>query len=292
MEDANFVPESERIAVFDNDGTLWTEQPLYIQALFSMDIVRELAPSHPEWKNEQPFKAVLEGDKEALVKTGEEGLLKIVMAAHAGLTEAEFAQRVRGWLAVAKHPTLNRPYTELVYQPMLELLAYLRENHFKIFIVSGGGVSFMRVFAEEVYGVPPERVIGSQMVIHYEYKDGKPVIVREGQPFFLNDKSAKPLAIQRVIGRRPVMAFGNSDGDLQMIEWTTAGEGARFGALVKHTDADREFLYDKDSSVGRLDEAEKRALKDGWLVVDMKRDWKQVFPPSKKADNTPSAEPN
>ncbi|MDH5265103.1 MAG: haloacid dehalogenase-like hydrolase [Betaproteobacteria bacterium] len=273
----DFVPPAERIAVFDNDGTLWAEQPAYFQLFFAIDRVKALAPRHPEWKTRQPFKAAIEGDLKALVASGEKGILELVMASHAGTTTDEFQQIVREWLAGARHPKYERPYTELVYQPMLELLAYLRANGFKTFIVSGGGIEFLRAWAEPVYGIPPEQVIGSSIVTKFEVRDGKPVLVRLPEMKFIDDKADKPVGISQHIGRRPIAAFGNSDGDFEMLQWTTAGKGARLGALVHHTDAQREFAYDRESHIGRLKRGLDEAPARGWLVVDMKRDWKRVF---------------
>jgi phosphoglycolate phosphatase-like HAD superfamily hydrolase len=272
------VPEPERIATFDNDGTLWAEQPAYFQLFFAMDRTKALAPQHPEWKATQPFKAVLEGDMRTLAAAGEKGVAELVMATHAGMTTEEFAGIVRDWIATAQHPRFGRPYTELVYQPMLELLGYLRANGFKTYIVSGGGVEFMRVFAERVYGIPPEQVVGSTIVTEFRMKDGKPVLLRQPRLDFIDDKEGKPVAINKFIGRRPILAFGNSDGDRQMLQWTAAGAGARLMGLVHHTDADREYAYDRQSSIGRLDKALDEAVAEGWTVVDMKRDWRRVFP--------------
>ena len=277
----DFVLPAERIAVFDNDGTLWAEQPLYVQLAFALDRVKELAPKHPEWKIKQPFKAALDGDMKTLAASGEHGIIELVMATHAGNTTEEFAQIVKDWLAKAKHPKTNRPYTEMVYQPMLELLAYLRSNNFKTYIVSGGGIEFMRPWTEKVYGVPPEQVIGSSIRTKFEMYDGNPVIVRLPEINFIDDKAGKPVGINQYIGRRPIAAFGNSDGDLQMLQWTTAGQGARLALLVHHTDAEREWAYDKDSSVGRLDKALTEAAAKGWTVVDMKHDWNVIYPPAK-----------
>ena len=273
----DFVPAAERIATFDNDGTLWSEKPAYFQLMFAVDRVRALAGEHPEWKDKQPFKGVLEGDLEAVAATGEQGLLELVMASHAGMTTTEFEEIVRDWLLTARHPELDRPYTELVYQPMLELLDYLRFNGFKTFITSGGGIEFMRPWVEQAYGIPPEQVVGSSIKTKYEIRDGEPVLVRLPEIDFIDDKEGKPVGINSHIGRRPIASFGNSDGDFQMLEWTTAGEGARLGVLIHHTDAEREWAYDRDSHVGRLsrglDEAEDR----GWVVVDMKDDWKTIY---------------
>jgi phosphoglycolate phosphatase-like HAD superfamily hydrolase len=273
-----FVPPAERIAAFDNDGTLWTEQPIYVQLAFALDRVRALAPGHPEWKDRQPFKAVLEHDTKALLGAGERGLLELLAATHAGMTTEEFTRTVQDWMAQARHPRFQRPYPELVYQPMLELLAYLRARGFKTFIVSGGGVDFMRAWAERAYGIPPEQVVGSTGATRYELREGSPVLVRLPQVDLVDDKAGKVVGIHRFIGRRPILAFGNSDGDLQMLQWTAAGHGARFMGLVHHTDAEREWAYDRTSSVGQLDAALDDALARGWTVVDMKRDWNTVFP--------------
>jgi phosphoglycolate phosphatase-like HAD superfamily hydrolase len=274
----DFVPVEERIAVFDNDGTLWAEQPVYFQFAFAMDQVKALAPQHPEWRDRQPFKAVLEGDREALAASGDHGLLEIIAATHTGMTTEEFSAIVADWIETARHPRFERPYTELAYQPMLELLDYLRDHDFKTFIVSGGGVEFMRVFAEQVYGIPPEQVVGSSGVVKFEVQpDGKPVLIKEPKVEFVDDGPGKPVGINRFIGRRPIMAFGNSDGDLQMLQWTTAGEGPRFALIVHHTDAEREWAYDRDSHIGRLDKALDEASAKGWTVVDMKADWRTIF---------------
>ena len=275
---ADFVPLPERIAVFDNDGTLWAEKPMYVQLVFALDRVKALAPAHPQWKDKQPFKAALEGDFKTVAAGGEHALVELIMATHAGMTTDAFAQVVKDWLATAKHPRFNRPYTDLVYQPMLELLAYLRANGFKTFIVSGGGIEFMRPWTEKVYGIPPEQVVGSSIKTRFELRDGTPVLVRLPEINCVDDKAGKPVGIQMHIGRRPIAAFGNSDGDLQMIQWTTAGPGARFGLIVHHTDADREYAYDLQSSVGRLDKALDEAKRQGWTVMDMKQDWKRIFP--------------
>lgn len=279
---SDFVPESQRIATFDNDGTLWSEQPAYFQLLFAIDRVKELAPQHPEWKNEQPFKAVLEGDMKALAAAGEKGLLQLVMATHAGMTTTEFEMIVKDWIATARHPVSKRPYTEMVFQPMLELLDYLRANGFKTFIVSGGGIEFMRPWVENVYGVPPEQVVGSSIKTKFELKDGKPVLTRLPEINFIDDKDGKPVGINEHIGRRPIAAFGNSDGDLQMLQWTTAGEGPRFALYVHHTDAEREWAYDRKSHIGKLDKGLDEAKAKGWTVVDMKKDWKVIYPPDAK----------
>ena len=273
----DFVAPAERIAVFDNDGTLWSEQPMYGQLAFAIDRVKALAPSHPEWKTTQPFKAVLEGDAKGLADSGQLGLLQLVMATHAGTTTEEFDRIVMDWIATAKHPKTGRLYTEMVYQPMLELLAYLRANGFKTFIVSGGGIEFMRPWAERVYGIPPDQVIGSSIKTKYEVRGGTPVLARLPELNFIDDKEGKPVAIHEHIGRRPIAAFGNSDGDFQMLEWTTAGAGPRFAMIVHHDDAAREVAYDRESSIGRLARGLDEAATRGWVVVSMKQDWRRVF---------------
>jgi phosphoglycolate phosphatase-like HAD superfamily hydrolase len=275
---AQFVAPEARIATFDNDGTLWSEQPMYFQGIFAFDRVKALAPKHPEWKTKQPFKGILENDMKAVAAAGEKGLAEVIAVTHSGMTTDEFAQIVKDWLAQAKHPRLKRPYTDLVYQPMLEVLAYLRANGFKTFIVSGGGIDFMRVFTEQVYGIPPEQVVGSVGETRFEMRSGKPVLVKLPKLSLLDDKAGKPVGIHRFIGRRPILAFGNSDGDQQMLEWTAAGDGARFMGLVHHTDAQREWAYDRQSSIGRLDKALDEATAKGWTVVDMKRDWRKIYP--------------
>ena len=278
----DFVPVAERIATFDNDGCLWSEQPMYFQAFFIFDRIKALAPQHPEWKDKEPFASVLKGDVKSALAGGEHALIEMAMATHAGLTSEEFDKIVADWLATAKHPKTGKPYTDMVYQPMLELLAYLRANDFKTFIVSGGGIDFLRVFAEKTYGIPPEQVIGSSIKAKYEVRDGKPVIVKIPELDFIDDKAGKPVGIHQHIGRRPIFAAGNSDGDFQMLEWTTAGNGARFGLFVHHTDAEREFAYDRESSIGRLDKGLDEAPKRGWTVVDMKADWKTIYPEAGK----------
>ena len=278
---ADFVPVAERIATFDNDGTLWSEQPLYFQFIFMMDRVKALAPQHPEWQTEEPFRSVLAGDTKGALGGGEAGLVKLTMATHAGMTTDEFSKIVTDWLAKARHPKLKRPYTALVYQPMLELLAYLRANGFKTFIVSGGGIEFIRTFAEKVYGVPPEQVIGSSIKTKFEMRGGKAVIVRLAVVDFIDDGPGKPVGIQKFIGRRPIAAFGNSDGDLQMLQWTAAGTGPHFALIVHHTDAEREWAYDRKSPIGKLDKALDEAKARGWTVVSMKDDWKTIYPPDK-----------
>jgi phosphoglycolate phosphatase-like HAD superfamily hydrolase len=276
---ANFVPPAERIAVFDNDGTLWTEQPLYFQLAFAIDRVRALAPRRPEWKDLQPFKGLVEGDIQPLVTSGAQGLQAIVAATHAGLTTEEFSGVVSDWIASARHPRFRRPYTDLVYQPMRELLNYLRSNGFKTFIVSGGGIEFMRVFVESNYGIPPEQVVGSYGKTRFEITaDGGPLLIKEPNIEFVDDGPGKPIAINRFIGRRPIFAFGNSDGDLPMLQWTAAGAGARFMGIVHHTDGEREWAYDRASHIGKLDKALDEAARRGWTLASMKTDWKIIYP--------------
>ena len=272
-----FVPYADRIAVFDNDGTLWAEQPAYFQLLFALDRIKTLAPENPEWKAKQPFKAALEGDMKTLARAGDRGLLEVVMATHPGMTTDEFAQIVTDWLSSAKHPRVHRPYTDLVYRPLLELRDYLRTNHFKTSIVSGGGIEFMRVWVEKVYGIPPEQVIGSSIITRFEIRDNGPALVRQPLLDFYDDKAGKPAAINKFIGRRPIFAFGNSDGDREMLQWTASGDGLRFIGILHHTDAEREWAYDRYSGIGRLDKALDEAEARGWTVVDMKKDWKRVF---------------
>jgi len=275
----DFVPVPERIATFDNDGTLWCEQPIYFQFAFAIDRVKALAPQHPEWKKQQPFAAVLSGDKEALLASGQKGLMQIMAVSHSGMSTEEFARIVGQWFATAQHARFNRPYMDLVYQPMLDLLAYLRANGFKTFIVSGGGVEFMRVFTDKTYGIPPEQIVGSSAVTKYQFTpNGKPELLREAKVLFIDDGPGKAEGINTFIGRRPIMAFGNSDGDQQMLEWTTAGNGARFALIVHHDDAEREWAYDRKSHIGRLDKAWDEAIAKGWTVVSMKEDWKTIFP--------------
>jgi hypothetical protein len=274
----DFVPVLERIATFDNDGTLWTEQPVYFQFAFAMDRVKALAPQHPEWKEREPFKAVLANDMAGLVATGEKGLLEIIMATHAGMTTEDFARIVEDWIATARHPRFKRPYTELIYQPMLELMAFLRASQFKTFIVSGGGIEFMRPWTEKIYGIPPEQVVGSSGVVKFELRDGKPVLIKEPKVEFVDDGPGKPVGINRFIGRRPVFAFGNSDGDQQMLEYTAGGSGLRFMGIVHHTDAEREYAYDRESKIGKLDKAWDEATRRKWVMVDMKGDWKTIYP--------------
>jgi len=272
-----YVAPAERIAVFDNDGTLWAEQPMYFQLAFALDRVKVLAPQHPEWTTQEPFASLLKGDLKGVLAGGEKALLEIVMATHAGVTTEEFEKIARDWIATAKHPKTGRRYIEMVYQPMIDLLRYLRANGFKTYIVSGGGVEFMRPWVEQVYGIPPEQVVGSTIRTKFELRDGKPTIARLPELDFLDDKEGKPVAINKFIGRRPVLAFGNSDGDLQMLQWTAAGGGLRLMGIVRHDDAQREFAYDRESHVGRLDKALDEAKARNWIIVSMKSDWKKVF---------------
>jgi hypothetical protein len=275
---ADFVPVPERIAVFDNDGCLWAEQPMYFQAFFIFDRIRALAPQHPEWKDKEPFASVLKGDVKSALAGGEKALLEMAMATHAGMTGDEFEKIVSDWIATAKHPKTGKLFTEMVYQPMLELLAYLRDNGFKTFIVSGGGIEFMRPWTERVYGVPPEQVVGSSIKTKYEVVDGKPAIIRLPELNFIDDKAGKPVGIYQHIGRRPIFAAGNSDGDFQMLEWTTAGTGPRFAMIIHHDDATREWAYARDSLIGKLAKGLDEGPKRGWSIVSMKDDWKTVFP--------------
>jgi len=275
---SEFVRPAERIATFDNDGTLWAEQPMYFQFSFALDRVKALAPQHPEWKTKEPFASLLKGDLKGALAGGERALLEVMAVSHTGMTTEEFEQIVKDWLLTARHPRFKRPYNELVYQPMLELLAYLRANGFKPFIVSGGGVEFMRAWVEKAYGIPPEQVVGSMGKQKFELRDGKPVLVKLPAIDFVDDKEGKSIGIQKFIGRRPIAAFGNSDGDLQMLQWITTRPGPSLGLIVHHTDAEREWGYDRKSPIGKLDKALDEATAKGWTVVDMKRDWKRIFP--------------
>ncbi len=274
----DFVPPADRIATFDNDGCLWTEQPMYVQAYFIFDRIRALAPQHPEWETQEPYASVLKGDLQSALASGEHGLVEMAMATHAGMSSEEFEEIVTQWITTAKHPKTGKLHTEMVYQPMLELLDYLRANDFKTYIVSGGGIEFMRPWSQRVYGIPAEQVVGSSIKTKYEVRDGKPILTRLPEVDFVDDKEGKPVGIQQHIGRRPVMAFGNSDGDFQMLEWTTSGPGPRFGLYVHHTDSEREFAYDRKSSVGRLDRGLDEAVTRGWTLVDMRTDWKVIYP--------------
>ena len=273
----DFVPPAERIATFDNDGTLWVEHPMYTQLVFVLDRVKALAPQHPEWKDTQPYKAALEGDMKTLAASGESGLLALVLATHSGMTVNEFEKIVLDWIATARDPRFRRPYTELAYLPMIELLGFLRASGFKTFIVSGGGIEFMRPWTERVYGVPPEQVVGSSIKTKFQMRDGRPELFRLAELNFIDDNVGKPVGINEYIGRRPIAAFGNSDGDLEMLQWTTMAGGRRLGLIVHHTDAEREYAYDRDTSFGRLDKALDAAALNKWTVVDMKNDWKRIF---------------
>ncbi|MFA0810181.1 HAD family hydrolase [Microbulbifer epialgicus] len=279
VDGSDFVPPEQRIAVFDNDGTLWAEKPAYFQLLFAMDEVKRLAPEHPEWKTEQPFASILNGDMISLLAEGRAGLEKVIGATHADMTADEFHRTVARWLTSARNPLTGQHYRNMTYQPMLELLNYLRSNGFKIYIVSGGGVDFIRVFSENLYGIPPEQVIGSRLKARYESNNGHPRVVMTDKVEFVNDKQGKPIGISQSIGRRPIFAVGNSDGDLQMLQWVTTGKGPRFGMLIHHTDGKREWAYDRNSRVGRLDKALQAAKPYGWTVVDMAKDWGVIFPP-------------
>jgi phosphoglycolate phosphatase-like HAD superfamily hydrolase len=274
----DFVPPAERIAVFDNDGTLWGEQPIYVQLAFALDRVKALASKHPEWKTTQPFKGVIDGDLKAVIASGAAGLMQILTVSHVGNTTEEFEQIVRDWIASAQHPVTKRRYDEMIYQPMLDVLTYLRANGYKTFIVSGGGVEFMRPWVERVYGIPPEQVVGSRAKVKYEVRDGVPVLMRLPEIDLNDDKAGKPVGIHQVIGRRPTIAFGNSDGDFEMLEWTTSGRGPRLGVIVHHTDGEREWAYDRDSHIGQLVRGLDEGPKRGWVIVDMKSDWRAIYP--------------
>ncbi|WP_111497393.1 HAD family hydrolase [Marinobacter bohaiensis] len=282
-ESADYVSPAGRIATFDNDGTLWAEQPLYFQAIYALDRVRDLAPEHPEWHDTEPFKSAIDGDVKGLMASGMEGVMKVLLATHSDVTGEAFTDSVAQWLATSKHPTKGTAYTDLIYQPMLELMDYLRANGFKTFIVSGGGIDFIRVFAEDVYGIPPEQVMGTTGDATFEMRDGIPTIIKTGDIVLVDDKAGKPVGIYRQIGRRPIMAVGNSDGDLEMLQYTTIPRSdtdttPRLGVLLHHTDAEREWAYDRQSSIGKLDQALDEAPERGWVVIDMKQDWRRVFP--------------
>ena len=274
----DFVPVPERIATFDNDGTLWSEKPMPFQLLFAFDRVKALAPQHPEWKTKEPFASLLKGDLNGVAAAGEKGVLEIVSVTHTGITTDEFSKTVQDWISSARHPQTKKLYTEMVYQPMLELLAYLRANGFKTFIVSGGGVEFMRPWTERIYGIPPEQVVGSAGKLKLETRDGRPVLIKLPEVDLIDDKEGKPVGIQSRIGRRPIAAFGNSDGDLQMLEWAMAGNGARFALFVHHDDAEREFAYDRTDKLQKFDKGWNAAVERGWTVVSMKQDWKRIYP--------------
>ncbi|PNQ74071.1 haloacid dehalogenase [Hanstruepera neustonica] len=275
---ANFIPIPDRIATFDNDGNLWSEQPAYFQLFFAIDRVKALAPEHPEWKDQQPYKAILEDDMKALMESGMKGIVEIIMATHAGVTVEEFDSIVKDWVKNAKHPTKNVGYNELVYQPMLELLQYLRANDFKTYIVSGGGVDFMRAIVTEVYGIPNEQILGSRVKTEYDYNNGNPIIKRLPGLDYNDDKEGKPLNIQKIIGKKPVFASGNSDGDLQMMQWTDSNSYKSFQLYLHHTDAEREWAYDRESHIGQLNKGLDEALEKGWTIIDMKNDWKVIYP--------------
>lgn len=277
-----FVPVEERIATFDNDGTLWSEQPIYFQYYFAFVRIKALAPQHPEWISKEPFASVLKGDMKSALAGGDHALLEMIIATQSGMTTDEFEKIIKDWIATAKHPQTKRLYTEMVYQPMLELLAYLRANGFKTYIVSGGGIEFMRPWSEKFYGIPPEQVIGSSIKTKFQLRNGKPVLVGMPELNFIDDGDGKPVGIQSHIGRRPIAAFGNSDGDLQMMQWTAAGNGPRFCLYVHHTDAEREWAYDRKSDIGHFDKGLDEALAKGWTVVSMKDDWKIVYAFEKK----------
>lgn len=274
-----YVPEAQRIATFDNDGTLWSEQPLYFQAIFAIDRVRAMAPQHPEWKTREPFASILKGDVQGALSGGVPAVMELIMATHADMTADEFVEVASNWMETARHPTTGMKYNEMVFQPMLELLDYLRANGFMTFIVSGGGIEFMRPWTQAVYGIPPNQVVGTSIRTKYVVRDGEPVLERLPELFFFDDKEGKPVAINHHIGRRPIMAVGNSDGDFQMLEYATAGGGARLGVIIHHTDAEREWAYDRDSHVGRLERGLDEADERGWVVVDMKKEWKTIYPP-------------
>ena len=274
---ADFIPVANRIACFDNDGTLWSEQPMYFQFFFAMDRIRQLAPEHPEWKDKQPFKAVLENDMETVMKSGVDGLLTLTLTSHSGVTTDDFRNEVKNWINTARHPKTGKLFKEMVFQPMLELLDYLRANNYKTFIVSGGGIDFMRPWTQEVYGIPPEQVVGSSGKLKYEVVDGIPTIIKLPEINFINDKEGKPVGIYQCIGMRPVFTAGNSDGDDAMLQWTTAGKEPRFEMIIHHTDAEREYAYDRESSIGHLEKGLEDAAKYDWLVVDMMKDWNKIY---------------
>lgn len=273
-----WVEPEDRIATFDNDGTLWTEHPVYFQFMFVSDRIRHLAPRHPEWKLQPPFKGILEGDTKAVAASGEHGVTELMAVTHAWMTAEAFEEIVSDWISTARHPRFDRPYDSLIYQPMVELMDYLRDNGFQTWIVSGGGADFMRPWADDAYGIPPQQIIGSQIAEDYQIIEGKPQFMRKPQVFFVDDGPGKPVGIHRHIGKRPVMAFGNSDGDYQMLEYTTSGDGPSLAMIVHHTDGDREYAYDRDTHIGRLDKAMTDAPAKGWHLIDMARDWSTIYP--------------
>jgi len=278
----DYVVPAKRIATFDNDGCLWSEQPLYFQLIFIIDQIKTLAPQHPEWKNTEPFASILKGDTKKALSGGKKALMELAIATHANISTEEFDQSVSKWLATARHPKTGRPYNQMVFQPMLELLAYLRANDFKTFIVTGGGIDFVRVFAEETYGIPPEQIVGSSIKADYEIRDGKPALIKLPELNFIDDKKGKPIGIHQHIGRRPIFAAGNSDGDFQMLEYVTSGKGARFGMLVHHDDDKREWAYDRDSHIGQLARGLDEAQQRKWNIISMKKDWAKIYPAEKK----------
>jgi len=274
---ADFVAVADRIACFDNDGTLWSEQPMYFQLAFAFDRIKAMAPQHPEWKTTQPFKALLEGDLKTALAGGEKSLMQIIMTTHAGMTTSEFEKNVTDWIATATHPLTKRHYNEMIYQPMVELLNYLRANGYKTFIVSGGGVDFMRPWVEQAYGIPPDQVVGSSGKVKYDTLNGKPVLIKLPEINFIDDKEGKPVGIHQYIGKRPIFTVGNSDGDYAMLQWTSTGNGPRFGMIVHHTDEKREWAYDRKSHIGNLEKGLDDATKYNWQIVDMKNDWKKIY---------------
>lgn len=279
---ADFIPEEERIATFDNDGTLWSEQPLYFQFFFIFDRIKALSPQHPEWRNKEPYKSVIKGDMKAVLSGGEKMFGPLLVAAHTGMTQSQYRAIVKDWVASATHPVKKKKFTELVYQPMLELLAYLRANGFKTFIVSGGEIDFMRAWVEGVYGIPPYQVVGTEFKLKYDVRNDTAVVDRVPSLNFVDDGPGKPVGIQQHIGMKPIFAAGNSDGDYEMLRYTTNGTGPRMGIIVHHTDSTREWAYDRKSSIGKLDRGLNEAAKFGWVLVDMQKDWKLVYPFEKK----------
>ncbi len=274
----NFIPIADRIATFDNDGTLWAEQPMYFQLLFAIQRIKDMAPEHPEWTKEEPYKSILTEDFESLMKQGPSALYSLIYTSHAGNTTEEFEQIVSKWISTAKHPTSQKLYTEMVYQPMLELINYLQQKRFKVFIVSGGGLDFMRAWCEDVYGIPKDQVVGSTTVTEYDYNKGEPVIRRKAEMEFLNDKEGKPISIHKYIGRNPAIAVGNSDGDLQMLRWGDSNSFKSLQIYVHHTDSVREWAYDRNSAIGHFDKGLDEAKNKNWVIIDMEKDWKIIYP--------------